>query len=316
MIARFFYNIVTFCVIIYLAVILVFPGMSKIAAAGTSDSATVLVSQDGQEVTLGDVDAFAERIPIEDRPGFFAKSERVEELLLKLLLDKHLASKVAGTELDPRSELDAPRSVSDNEALARVEIRRFRSTLQLPDFSSLAREEFIANKEKYRTSELLRLRKIYISTSRRTAEEARLLAAGIVLRARAPGNDFGELVAELSDDPNKHVDLGFIKNAAKGEVDADLAEAARKMEVGDISDPIEGSGGFYVIELLRKEAPRDRPFEELQSEIELRLANAYVEKQVQIYIQAIKALPLEANLEAISSLQHRYGSLASHRLSE
>jgi peptidyl-prolyl cis-trans isomerase C len=123
--------------------------MSAAAAANVGSPSTVVASRGGASVTLNDVDAFAAKIPLAQRPGFFNSPARIQNAIDNLLLQKQLAAeaRAAGLDKDPIVALQVEQA--GTETLAAAQMRRYRENLKLPDFKPLAKEEFIAHKEKY-----------------------------------------------------------------------------------------------------------------------------------------------------------------------
>ena len=56
-----------------------------------TDSSTVVARQGNATVTLGDIDAFAQRMAPKERPVFFNSPKRLESLITSLLVQKQLA---------------------------------------------------------------------------------------------------------------------------------------------------------------------------------------------------------------------------------
>lgn len=81
----------------------------------------------------------------------------------------------------------------------------------------------------------------------RTREQAQTLAQEVLKRARG-GEDFARLAVEYSDEPNAGARGGSLGRFRHGQMVPAFEEVAFKLRVGQISDVIETSFGFHVIQ--------------------------------------------------------------------
>ena len=88
----------------------------------------------------------------------------------------------------------------------------------------------------------------------RTREAAQALAEATVTRLRAPGADFAAIAREVSDDAVTAAAEGFggFCSYWAGD-DPVIVEAASKLAVGAVSDPLPAATGFNVIKRLSRE---------------------------------------------------------------
>lgn len=98
------------------------------------------------------------------------------------------------------------------------------------------------------TVEQVRLRQIQVAT----VDEARS-----VLERLDGGEDFGEVARELSLDDATKEEGGEKGWVARDELDLSYAVKVFEVEVGTVSEPIPGPGGYFIFEVEEKEAERE-----------------------------------------------------------
>ncbi|MHC5059838.1 MAG: peptidylprolyl isomerase [Planctomycetota bacterium] len=117
----------------------------------------------------------------------------------------------------------------------------------------------------------IRFRLIDISTDKIEQAEALNLARKLIQRIRG-GEDFGELAKEYSNDaPHRASQGGLWAPVTPGSLAAphdSLEQAARNMNIGDVSGPIETNGHIFIMKLESKKESGLVPFESVQARIE------------------------------------------------
>src|SRR5688500_13609971 len=215
--------------VVRLLVVLVLSLLCFQAIAG-EPSTDVVPRQGTAAVTLADTDAHVEHIPSKDRAGFFDSPRRIQSLLRNLLLQKQLAMAAIEAGRDHRPEFQAPLGHVSDAGLAKAEIERFRASLPKPAVEQLAKEEYLAHKEKYATPEVLDVKHILISTSVRGEAEARALANDVLEQARKDPAKFDALIQTYSEEPNKSKNNGVMHDAGSKDHVPEFAAAARALE--------------------------------------------------------------------------------------
>ncbi len=275
-------------------------------AAGSSTA--VVASRGGASVTLADVDRFVENIPAQDRPRFFDSPQRIESLINNLLLQKQLAAEAREAGLDQQPQFQAPLGDPSDAALAKAEVARFRAALPKPDIEQMAKEEYLAHKEKYAVPAVLDVRHVLVKAEGRTEEEARALAEKVHGEAVADPSRFPELVEKYSDDPRKAEEKGLLHEAGSPRYVAEFAAAARALaKPGDVSPVVHTKYGYHVLQLVAKSPDEPRSFEDVHDEIVAALTKRYEDEAVQRHADTLRNLPIEANPDLVASLRTRYG---------
>lgn len=278
------------------------------AATPTTDPNAVIARQADATVTFADVDAFAQRMAPKERPVFFNNPKRLEMLITNLLLQKQLAAEAekAGLEKDPL--VKAQIELATDDVLAKARMEKLRADVKVPDFNTLAREEYIAHKEKYVTPGKFEVRQIQISTKSRTDEEAKAIADTVEKEAKAHPDQFEALVEKYSDDPNKDVRHGLITDARTTRYPPAFLQAANALKVpGEISPVVKTKDGYQVLQLVARTSDVQQSFNDVRASIIERLSSEFIEKKVAAHTDELRNQKIDANADLVASLRDRFG---------
>jgi len=98
-------------------------------------------------------------------------------------------------------------------------------------------------------------------------DDAETLALANELRQRLlDGEDFATLAAEYSDDPGSAANGGELGWFGKGQMVAPFEEAAFSLAEGEISEPVKSDFGYHLIEVLERDAARQKDQAQLEQE--------------------------------------------------
>ena len=78
--------------------------------------------------------------------------------------------------------------------------------------------------------------------------------------------DFGELAIQYSDDPGSGVQGGDLGWAGRGRYVLEFDEAAFSLEIGEISQPVQTTFGYHIIEVLERDEERPKDENSVQQE--------------------------------------------------
>jgi parvulin-like peptidyl-prolyl isomerase len=279
-------------------------------AAHAADNSAVVVSQGTAKITLDDVDAYVHRVPANDRVAFIAKPERIEAMLRNMLLDKQLAAEARqlGLEKDPIAQRQIELAI-DN-ALSRIRVEALTRNLKAPDFTEQAREDYLANKPKYREPAVHDVKHILIGTKSRTVAEAQALANETLEKVKKDPSSFDALVTSLSDDESKTSNHGLMPNASSEQFVRPFADAAAKMtKPGELSDVVQTQFGFHILQLVTYKPAEQKTYEQVADSIRTRLTNEWTEAQVRSHIDALRNQPMQPNPEELAKLPDRFGKV-------
>ncbi|KAB2901821.1 MAG: hypothetical protein F9K31_00640 [Dokdonella sp.] len=274
----------------------------------TGTPTTIVASRGGATVTLADIDAFAGKIPPEKRAGFFLSPARIENTIDGLLLTKQLAAEARATGLDKDPAVARQMELAADEALALARRQQFEHSIQVPDMSKLAQEEYLAHKDKYVQRGNVVVEHILVGTSTRSDADAMALARDIEAKARANPGSFEALVEQYSDDPSKVSNHGKLEDAANpATYDPDfIAGLSSLRKPNDISPVVATRYGYHIIKLLSREPDTMPTFAQVKDQIVRELSTAYVAKTNQAHTTDLSNMNLDLNAELVRSLQSRY----------
>ena len=271
---------------------------------------TVVARQGTAVVTLADIDAFAQRMDEKQRPGFFDSPKRLEALITNLLTQRQLAAEADKAGLDKDPSVQAQVRLATEDVLGKARMEHMRAELKLPDFSKLAREEYLGHKEKYVTPGQLDVKHILIATDKHSDDEARALAEQVRAEAVAHPGHFDALVEKYSEDPSKAQNNGLMTEAGSKRYVASFSSAALALKVpGEISPVVKTKFGYHVIELVKRTSDEPLKFEAVRDQIVEQLRSSYIDKAVKEHVDELRNQHMDANADAVASLRDRYGSV-------
>ncbi|MBS0558327.1 MAG: peptidylprolyl isomerase [Proteobacteria bacterium] len=267
----------------------------------------VVAEQNGVQVTLQDIDAFAARIPEKDRGGFFDSPKRIESTIMSLLLKKQLAQTARAEKLDADALVQRRIQLSTEDVLSAVQLEHYKDSLKRPDFSELAREYYLAHKAEFTEPGEVDVEHVLVSTKDRSEDEARARIGKVEAAARAHPDTFDKLVEEYSDDPSKADNHGLIEHAESGNMAPQFAKAAKELDkVGQISPIVKTEFGYHVLKLVRHKPDRQKSFDEIRDDLVAKLRNDWIDQQMAQYTGDLRGKPLDASPDLVASLRTRY----------
>lgn len=270
---------------------------------------TIVARQGPAVLTLTDIDAFAQRMDEKQRAGFFNSPKRLEALVMNLLMQRQLASEAEKAGLDKDASVLAQMKLSNEEILSRARVEQMRSGQKLPNFDALAREEYVAHKEKYVKPGKLDVKHILIATGKHSDDEAKKLAEDVRKQAAEHPDDFDALVEKYSEDPSKAQNHGLMTDAKSKKYVPQFSAAAGALKApGEISPIVKTKFGYHVLKLVARTSDEPQTFEQVKAAIVEDLRSTYINKEVNKHTDELRNQPIDAKPDVIASLRDRYGS--------
>ena len=172
---------------------------------------------------------------------------------------------------------------------------------------------YTANQERYRVPERAKVRHILIEAPKpgpdgkvdqKAVDEARAKAQDVLKQVKATG-DWDGMAKKYSADPgskDKGGELGWI---GKGQTVAEFEKAAFSQSKGQISDPVQTSFGFHIIQTEDKEDAHLKPLAEVKAEIEATVKQDKVKAQMNKLSTEAEEFAQKQGLEKAAS---KYGA--------
>ena len=146
-----------------------------------------------------------------------------------------------------------------------------------------------ANREKFDRPEQVRLQEILIASGGKDQAEVEPLRkkAEEVLEKARGGEVFGDLVAQYSEGPaaKQRGDLGFFR---RGMLLKEVEEMVFSLRRGQITDIVEGQGGFRIFKVIEKNVAGIQPLDVVKDQIRTKLVEDKAAPAVRKYMEKLR----------------------------
>jgi peptidyl-prolyl cis-trans isomerase D len=131
------------------------------------------------------------------------------------------------------------------------------------------RRVYDTNKDAFREPERVHIRQILLKTTDKPQAEAAKVKARAeeLLKQIRQGADFAELAKKNSEDPTSAAKGGDRDWIVRGQMAKAVEDAVFALKPKETSNVIAADYGFQIIQLLEKQEPRLRPFEEVKAQL-------------------------------------------------
>lgn len=126
---------------------------------------------------------------------------------------------------------------------------------------------FETNRAAFAAPAPLRVAQVFVATGPRSGAEAAARAEAAVRRLRA-GEDIAVVRRELGDPPAVEVPSGFVPaSRLRDTLGPTAAEAAQRLEPGQVSEPLRADDGFRVVTVLERGAAPESSLDSRREEV-------------------------------------------------
>jgi len=190
----------------------------------------------------------------------------VEKAAKDFMLYKALAADAQKLGLDQAPEVQKLLELTQQRMLGSVYLADYVSKLELPDFESIALENYTLNKKQFVQPETVHAQHILIDFEG-DEEKSQSLAKKVRAKVLEGKQSFAELAKEYSTDPsakNNGGDLGFFD---KNQMVSEFSKEAFSLKMGDVSQPVKSQFGWHIIQVLEKKPAKTLKFSEVKDNL-------------------------------------------------
>ena len=148
------------------------------------------------------------------------------------------------------------------------------------------KEYYEKNISKFKQPEAMRLRLISTKDEKKIRD---------ILAKLKDGDDFGELAYNMSEDDYrvKSGDIGYVH---KGRILPEIEDAASKLKVGELSEPIKADNRWYLVKVEDRKPEHQMSFEEVKGKLKKELE---AERAAELKKKWIEGLKAKAKIEVL-----------------
>ncbi|MBL0122199.1 MAG: peptidylprolyl isomerase [Betaproteobacteria bacterium] len=220
-----------------------------------------------------------------------------------ILINKTLAIEARESKLENDPRVQAEIRNQTDKILAKYRGQQIQSSAPKIDYAARARENYLANPERFTTPALHDVWHVLVGVKGRTQEQAKARAGEIRARLMA-GESPEQLASALYDDESARKNEGNLGYAELKNYDVRFGAAVKKLKVGEVSPVFESEFGFHVAKLRDYRAPKKFPFEAVKEELLNEAETQYLLSVWENHLRKVRNDPkLHVDVEALEALR-------------
>jgi len=261
------------------------------------------VIQDGPvKVDEGDILAFVQRVPEEQRGTFRTSYDRIAAVADSAFVARSLASKAVQDGMDKDPVVQRRVRQAQDAVLADVYGDKLKNDIEKLNLDARAKELYAADAEAYRTPETVTLQHIMVSGMWRTREQAREKIEALRKQV-TDGADFLDIAQRFSDDMSKTRNGGTLPPIEPSKFNAPTRAAIANLKKGEITAPVEDESGFHLFKLQERTPSQIPKFDDVRDKIVANERDRIRKDRSDALLQQIRSSPTvtinQANLDAL-----------------
>jgi peptidyl-prolyl cis-trans isomerase C len=271
----------------YIFVLTALIGCSKSPEKTTSNSVPspkqkVVLEIGDYKVSDGELQEILKQMPIEQKMHYLGRGQKGMEDLLNDIAERHIVAEAArARKMNDQVQVQGGLLIADDSVLYSAFYRKEVLDKVVPESEIKAFYE--QNKARLQLPEQIKIRQIFVSprpeseikntegNDAKTEGEAKQKIDRILAELKN-GADFADLARKWSEDPSA-ANGGEIPWFGKGRMVPAFEEAAFKLNVGQISEPLKTDFGYYILKGEEKREKFQIPYEQVRDQIQNQIAS-------------------------------------------
>jgi peptidyl-prolyl cis-trans isomerase C len=258
-------------------------------------------------ITQSDVDAFLQRVPADRRADVLTDPERIGRLLTNIYLTDVFLPMAEEEGLLQEDIVQARLYRALMHELRDIYRERFLASIELDDYSSLAREIYLSRPDDFLGPERVDFQHILVHVGR-SGDEVEAMSRIIELhRMISEGADFGEVAREHSDDPSVADNQGLFENVDPADLVEQVAMMLGRTRQGRLSAPVRSRHGWHLVKLTGVHPRELREWEEVKDRVLVLARERHRGDAYERLLRDAQDRPAEFAEGAVARLLARYG---------
>ena len=241
----------------------------------------VLAIVNGREITERDMEEAIIRFP-KERQTFFRSDEGRKQLLDQIISFELIYNYAVDSGLENEKGYIEYLEKAKKELLTQWGINKVLSQVTVTDEE--AKDYYKANNQYFRTNEAVSAKHILVDSLEKANE---------VLEKLNHGLKFEDAAKEYSTCPSK-AQGGNLGEFTRGQMVPEFEDAAFKLDIGVVSEPVKTQFGYHLIKVKNKKEAASKEFSEVKDMIKSRLLQ---ERQNYKYVEMTNDLKNKYNVE-------------------
>ncbi len=145
------------------------------------------------------------------------------------------------------------------------------------------RQVYASAGDRWRSGERVHVRHILFKTTEKSDADVKAIeakAAGVLQQIKS-GADFAKLATEHSDDPGSKAKGGDLDWVVKGQTVANFEASAFSLKKNEISNLVKTEYGFHILQVLERDEPKVRTFDEVKAELATEMRRQQVQARME-----------------------------------